>query len=101
MINDAHGEAETLVREAIELSPRARLAPWLRADLTSLLGESLAGQQNFEAAEPLLIEGFEGMSPPREFARLKRRALDRIVRFYEAWVEPDEAAHWRARLEDL
>jgi hypothetical protein len=72
----------------------------------SLLGEALLEQQKYAEAEPLLIAGYEGMKqreatiPPQAKSQLPM-ALERLVRLYEAWGKPDEAAKWRQEVEAL
>jgi len=71
-----------------------------------MLGEALAGQKRFQEAEPLLIEGYEGMNtreasiPPVGKVRLTE-AIRRLVDLYTAWDKPDEAAAWRKRLAEV
>ena len=53
--------------------------------------------------ERLVVEGYQGMkdheagmyAPNR--IRL-REAAERVVRLYEAWNKPDQAAAWKAKL---
>ena len=73
---------------------------WLPPDVTSLLGAALAGQQKYAEAEPLLINGYEGLrdTPAARDARL-RKSIERLVAFYTAAGRPAEAAPWRARLQ--
>ena len=65
----------------------------------------LADQKNFEEAEPMLLEGYQGLNdslatiPPSERHRLKV-AVEQIIQLYEAWEKPAEAEKWRARLEE-
>jgi hypothetical protein len=64
---------------------------------------SLLGQGRQAEAEPLVIAGYEGMKaresriavPDR--SRL-REAAERIVRLYEEWNKPGQAATWKAKL---
>jgi tetratricopeptide (TPR) repeat protein len=73
-----------------------------------LLGASLHGQKKYNRAEPLLRQGYEGLTLPQEAGEagptpyVKRRrieALGWLVQLYEAWAKPDEAAKWRKELE--
>jgi tetratricopeptide (TPR) repeat protein len=99
-------EAEPLLRE--DLSGRARRVPndWTRFYDESLLGESLRGQNDpkkFDEAERRLIEGYKGMKEreakiPAPLKRYLTEAGERVVRLYEDWGKPEEAAKWRARL---
>ena len=69
----------------------------------SLLGGSLLGQGRYAEAEPLVVAGYEGMKArePRiavpERFRL-REAAERVVRLYEDWGRPDQAAAWKTKL---
>ena len=66
----------------------------------SLLGASLAGEKKYSEAEPLLLEGYQGM------LALKRKMevadwyhLDRsrqwILELYEQWGKPEKAVDWK------
>jgi hypothetical protein len=73
----------------------------------SLLGASLAGRNNYAEAEPLLLQGYEGLKPQPGFnedltplaQRYQVEALERLVQLYDAWGKPDEAAKWRKELD--
>ena len=70
----------------------------------SLLGASLAGQDKFTEAEPLLLDAYNQMKDnaetiPNQYRDERiREALERIVNLYESWGKPDEAAKYRALL---
>src|SRR5690606_7848099 len=75
---------------------------WYKPDVQSALGAALAGQRNFDAAEPLLIAGYEGLrdlpeTPPAHL----RVAVERLVAFCVESGRKDEAAAWRQRLDAL
>jgi len=123
---------EPLFQQALEM--RQRLYPgdhpqvWLRYNSMSLLGGALLAQvtgddpaaheaalARLREAEPLLLDGFNGMKDDPRVptagqtggADRKREALERIVKLYDAWhaAEPDQAhdaqaAEWRAKLEE-
>ena len=75
----------------------------------SLLGAALLGQGDYVKAEPLLIEAYEGLVeserklPPGHGGFLDQNpvtdVLDRLVRLYDRWEKPTEAAKWRAELD--
>jgi hypothetical protein len=95
--------AEPLLRQ--ELSGKQKYAPnlWSRFRSESLLGESLLGQKKFDEAKPRLIEGYQGMKEreakiPAPLKHHLTEAGERVVRLYEEWGKPDEAAKWRAEL---
>jgi serine/threonine protein kinase/Tfp pilus assembly protein PilF len=96
-------EAEPVLRECLAI--RLKLEPelWTTFTVQSLLGEVLSGQGNYDAAEPLLLRGYEGLKQrealiPREQLFVLPEALKRLVRLYEAWDRPEEAARWRREL---
>ncbi len=91
---------------------------WLIFNTRSVLGAALAGQgadpslalgariEKLREAEPLLLEGYEGMKDhPDAPDERKNEALQQIIDLYTAWHEADpdqdydaEAAEWRAKL---
>lgn len=91
-------EAESLTRESLAIR-QAKLPPNDQHVLTCTanLGESLAGQGKFEEAEPLLLKAYDGLRTHRDKLPKKEVVL-RLVRLYEQWNRPEEAAKWRAEL---
>ena len=81
-------------RGGLALRRQAMPAHWLTFQTASLLGEALTALGRHAEAEPLLLESFEKMKPPR--AENRRLARERIVALYEAWGKPEKAAKWRA-----
>jgi hypothetical protein len=69
----------------------------------SQLGGALLGQGKFVEAEPLVVQGYEGMKaraakiPSAGRPRLSEAAL-RVVQLYESWGKPDQARVWKERL---
>jgi hypothetical protein len=73
------------------------------ADQMSLLGGSLLSQGRYAEAEPLVVQGYEGMKARESRMPLPQRfhlreAAERVVQHYEAWNQPDRATTWKARL---
>jgi hypothetical protein len=93
-------ESESPLREAFELGEKQLPDHWTTFHAKSLLGGSLLGQSKYDQAEPLLVDGYEGMKqreakiPPIERSYLLE-ALDRLIDFYDATAKPDDAAKWR------
>jgi tetratricopeptide (TPR) repeat protein/tRNA A-37 threonylcarbamoyl transferase component Bud32 len=93
-------EAETILRDCLAIRAKQQPDEWTTWSTKSMLGEALLGQEKYAAAEPLLLAGYEGMKereakiPPQAKARLTQ-ALERLVRLYDAWGKPDEAAKWK------
>jgi non-specific serine/threonine protein kinase/serine/threonine-protein kinase len=96
-----YAEAQPLLSEG--LSGFKRLNLWPRFHNESLLGASLLGQKQFDKAESLLIKGYKGLKQraaeiPAPLQRHVSEAGERVVRLYEDWGKPEEAAKWRANL---
>jgi tetratricopeptide (TPR) repeat protein len=96
-----YAEAEPLLRHALSIYGKG--TDWPRFHSESLLGASLVGQKKFDEAKPLLIGGYEGLKQPKARlpAPLKRHlteAGERVVRLYDEWGKPKEAAKWREKL---
>ena len=58
-------QAESLAREALAILEKQRPDDWFTFDTRSLLGGGLLGQQKYADAEPLLLQGYEGMKAQR------------------------------------
>ncbi|HUU98855.1 MAG TPA: tetratricopeptide repeat protein [Phycisphaerae bacterium] len=101
MEEGSFAEAEPLLRAC--LATRQKVLPeghWLIADARSLLGVAVAGQGKFAQAEPLLLDAFARVKDNPQAPRdCKRQARQRIVRLYESWGKPDQAAEWRGPVE--
>ena len=96
--------AEPLLRECLAIEQRREPERWTTFNTQSVLGESLLRQQQYTEAEPLLVQGYEGMkqreaSIPPQDKRLLVRALERLVTLYESLEKSEEAAKWRRELE--
>jgi serine/threonine protein kinase/tetratricopeptide (TPR) repeat protein len=97
-------DAEPLLRECLTLREKNEPDAWTTFNARSMLGEALNGQKKRAEAEPLLVQGYEGLSQraakiPKEGKHHLTEALDRLVQLYDAWGKPDEATRWRKELE--
>jgi hypothetical protein len=96
-------EAETLLRESLALYEKTQPDTWSRFNTMSQLGGALLGQGRYAQAEPLVVSDYEGVKarakaiPVRYKTRPTEAAL-RVVRLYEAWGKPEQAAAWKAKL---
>jgi tetratricopeptide (TPR) repeat protein len=100
----SYSTAEPLLREALSNWDKIGSDGWKRYYGQSLLGASLAGQERYMEAEPLLVSGYQGMSQraasiPMESRRVLPQAGERIVQLYKQWEKPEKAAEWRDRLQ--
>ena len=86
----------------MEFDRKQRSDDWRRFRAESLLGASLAGQKNYGEAEPLLLEGYQGMVARKDhLVAWDRyhlyRAREWIIQLYQAWGKPKQAAEWRKK----
>jgi tetratricopeptide (TPR) repeat protein len=99
-------EAEAITRQSLAIRLKLRPDDWSTFHARHMLGFAKAGQKQFDEAEPLLIEGYEGMKarvatmPTFHLPRLGE-AAQRIVRFYEKNNRPAEAARWQLEFDRL
>jgi hypothetical protein len=96
-------DCETLAREALEIERKRQPDDWRRFRAESLLGASLAGQKKYSEAEPLLIEGYQGILARK--GRMEHFSLYHLERagewtfqLYRAWGKPEKAAEWEQRI---
>jgi len=90
--------AESFARDALGIQMKKLPAgSWRIAVSQSVLGESLAGQKQFEAAEKLLTESYKQIEKSLKPDDKRRgEALTRVIDLYSSWNKPDKAAHYRA-----
>ena len=102
--------AEPILRESLAILLKKQPGAQHTFHTESLLGAALSGCQKYADAEPLLVRGYLGISnsakapsqknhDPRTGQRLIA-ALERLVKQYDAWGKPDEAAKRRKELEE-
>ncbi len=90
LLQQKHAEAEKTLRECLTLRAKQQPDAWTTFNTKSLLGDALLGQKKYADAEPLLVEGYEGMKqreaklPPQAKDLRLKEALERLVRLYEA-----------------
>jgi tetratricopeptide (TPR) repeat protein/predicted Ser/Thr protein kinase len=97
-----YSEAKPLLQEALAIQEKRTPHAWGRYNTQSLLGAALEGQGKYEAAEPLLLSGYQGLveeqaSIPRANRSVIAQAGERIRRLYQDWGKPGEAAAWRGQ----
>ncbi|MEM8815469.1 MAG: serine/threonine-protein kinase [Pseudomonadota bacterium] len=68
---------------------------WLAASATSVRGESLMLTGDLDQAETMLLEGYAGVAEARPRDRMTKNAVRRLVDFYVARGNPDEAERFR------
>lgn len=96
-------EAEELAREQLAVYEAGSPESWMVYRSKSLLGAALAGERRHAEAEPLLVQGAEGLLrheseiPVRPGMSDVDRAVGWVVRFYRDSGKPAEAAKWEKR----
>src|SRR5262249_53890105 len=90
-------EAEKVLRECLAIRERNEPDAWTTFNAKSMLGGALLGQEKYADAEPLLVEGYEGMKQrqakiPKEGQAAVSEALERLTQLYEAWGKPEPCA---------
>ena len=95
-------ESEPLAREALAFYQKNHPDDGARFRAESLLGATFAGERKYDEAEPLLTEGYQGMT-----ARMNRMTMpdgyylelarEWLVQLYMAWGKPEKAAEWRKK----
>jgi hypothetical protein len=99
----AYAEAEPLFRECLAIREKTQPDDWSTFNTRSQLGDSLVNQGKFAEAEPLLLQGYEGLKAREAEIPAPRKnslaeAAERVVKLYEEWGKPDEATTWKAKL---
>jgi tetratricopeptide (TPR) repeat protein len=96
-------EAEPILRQSLAIRERIQPGRWSTYVTRSQLGGGLLGQKQFAAAEPLILQGYEGLRAreaqiPGPSNNVLTKAADRVVKLYEAWGKPEQASMWKAKL---
>ena len=90
-----YAKESLLIREVI--APKA----WNTFSVKSMLGGAYVGQKKYTVAEPLLMEGYEGMKaaemtiPPQYRGHLPD-SVERLIELYTKLDKPTEVAKWRS-----
>jgi eukaryotic-like serine/threonine-protein kinase len=95
-------ESEPMAREALEFNRNKQPDDWQRFRAESLLGASLAGEKKYGEAEPLLLEGYQGMLARKDRMAVPDyyhldRARECIIQLYQAWGKRAKAAEWKKK----
>ena len=98
-----YAQAEPLLREALGIQEK-NPDSWEQFSSRSMLGHSLAGQEEYAEAEPLLLSGYEGLLQRKATIPAYNRitieeAGERIVQLYQHWNKPENAVAWREKLQ--
>ena len=98
---DQSKKGERFLRQALGISRKNyRADDWRIYNLESQLGECLLAQHRFADAESFLLHSYEKLKGSfGEDSRLASDALQRVVRLYEDWSRPEDAARYRTALQ--
>lgn len=94
-------DAELKLRECLMIRHKLQPDDWSTFETMSVLGEALLGQKKYSDAEPHLLAGYKGLKqhrdaiPSTDRPQLITKALDRLVKLYEAWGRTELATRWR------
>jgi hypothetical protein len=96
-------DADAALSESISIFARSQpFLPHYPAWSKCWLGASLAGQRRYVEAEPHLLAAEKGLREARTTPRRHyRQAVEQLVKLYEDWGKPDQAARWRIELTAL
>ena len=92
-------EAEGKARTCLEIRERLNPEHWTPYHAKSLLGAAMAGQGRLDDAEPLLLEGYEGVKMHRhqledEHKIRLNETLFRLIQFYMQTGKSEQANRW-------
>jgi eukaryotic-like serine/threonine-protein kinase len=91
-------ESERLARQTLEFEEKNQPDDWERFRAESLLGASLSGQKKYAEAEPLLLDGYQGMLAREEKMEVPNHHLEHarewLAQLYQSWGRPEKAAAW-------
>ena len=74
--------------------------PRLIAAAEGGLGRCLTMLRRYAEAEPLLLSSHAAIQKLAD-VEAHHRAVDKLVKLYEAWEKPDKASEWRAKMPAL
>jgi len=102
----AYEEAEVHLREAWNAYKLRYPSLWKNFLLQSILGEALLGQEKWKEAEPMLLEGFQGMKEREDLMYWNEKsslekAAKRLVTLYKGMNNEAEAAKWQQTVDEL
>jgi eukaryotic-like serine/threonine-protein kinase len=100
---DQPDRAELLAREVLAIREKRSPDDWLTFDTRCLLGRSLLNQKKYSEAEPLLLQGYEGLKArerniPAYARKVVAEAGTSIIELFEGWGKKEKADAWKKRL---
>ena len=102
-LKEHYSEAEAVLQEALAIG-RSNFPDghWRINFAETVLAENWIATGRYEEAEPLLRTGHQVVVAARgERSPVAKQTLRRLVRLYESWGRPDEAARFQDELDRL
>jgi serine/threonine protein kinase/tetratricopeptide (TPR) repeat protein len=101
-----YAAAEKILRPCLQTRERFERNNWKLFNAKVQLGRCLWGQKKYAEAEPLLLQGYEGMKAaepglPPNGQKWLIEATRCLVELYDAWGKPEQARTWRQRLNEV
>ncbi len=99
-----YAKAELLFRACLPIREKEQPNSWMTFNTRTRLGAALLGQQKYAEAEPLLLQGYEGLKqreaeiPASQMVSLTD-AVNWLIKLYDAWGQKDKADEWRKKRE--
>ena len=99
--------AQALLRECLALCLKKQANKWTTFQAKALLGKALLGQKKYAEAEPLLLQGHEGLKqheaamPAQVRLLCLTNAVQYLVELYAGWGSSEKAAPWQKKLEEM
>src|SRR5262249_21090322 len=95
-----------LCREMLAIYEAKSPNHWRAPDSKSMLGGSLLAQKRYAEAEPLMLEGYQGLKQledkyPAAVRQELKPALQDFIQLYTETGRSEKAAVWKQRLEEL
>ena len=96
LITEDFEEAALLFEQVLEVQRAHHASPGRLFYILSGLGRARIGLQQFQAAEPVLLEAFQqGQSASDPTRSFESEAAAELVVLYTAWGRPEEAERWK------
>ena len=101
-LKQRYAEAESLIRETLAFHKTKEPDDPRTFYWVSLLGAVLMGQQRYAEAEPLILQGYEGMKQREATHHYEKCELteagERVVCFYQVTNQPEKARAWQEKV---
>jgi serine/threonine protein kinase/tetratricopeptide (TPR) repeat protein len=105
LLQDKPAAAEPVLRECLEIHVRHHPDDWQRFRTLSQVGASLLGQKRYAEAEPLLLDGYQGLDARAATVPISQRrghlasSARWLTELYDGWDKKELADQWRQKWE--